>query len=113
LAIWDSKNKMSIGCGRRGEAHSILSGGRWWLPPSPGRGESCESGFARGSSQNQKCLNYALTNLLFGFVQIHVSEQMLVIFPSPILELQHTPLPLKVLRAKECAPTFCSFVVSL
>jgi hypothetical protein len=23
---------------------------RWWLPPSSGRGESCESEFARGSS---------------------------------------------------------------
>jgi hypothetical protein len=24
--------------------------GRWWLPPSPGRGESCESRIARGLS---------------------------------------------------------------
>jgi hypothetical protein len=24
--------------------------GRWWVPPSPGRGESCESKFAHGSS---------------------------------------------------------------
>jgi hypothetical protein len=33
---------------------------------SPGRGESCKSMFARGSSVHQKCSNYALTNLLFG-----------------------------------------------
>jgi hypothetical protein len=26
----------------------ILYGGRWWLPPSPGRGESCESEVTRG-----------------------------------------------------------------
>jgi hypothetical protein len=46
----ESRDKMSFGCGPRGEAQSILQGGRWWLPPSPGRGESCESEFARGSS---------------------------------------------------------------
>jgi len=33
-----------------GEAQSILEGGRRWLLPSPGRGESCESEFARGLS---------------------------------------------------------------
>jgi len=31
----------SFGCGPRGEVQSIIYGGRWWLPPSPGRGESC------------------------------------------------------------------------
>jgi hypothetical protein len=36
---------------------------------------------------------------------------MLVIFPSPILKLQHAPLPPKVLRARECAPTPYSCVV--
>jgi hypothetical protein len=28
-------------------------GERWWLPPSPGRGESCESMFTYGSSVHQ------------------------------------------------------------
>jgi len=27
----------------------------WWLPPSPGRGESSESKVAHGLSQHQKC----------------------------------------------------------
>jgi len=27
-------------------------GGRWWLPPNLGRGQSCESMFARGSSMH-------------------------------------------------------------
>jgi len=48
--IWESRDKMPFGCGPRGEAHSILYGGRWWLLSSPGRGESCESEFAYGSS---------------------------------------------------------------
>jgi len=42
-------------------------GGRWWLPPSPGRGESSESKVARGLSQHQECSEWILTNLLVGF----------------------------------------------
>ncbi len=38
------------------------------LPPSLVCGDSCESKFARGSFQHQKCFSYTLTNLLFGFV---------------------------------------------
>jgi hypothetical protein len=30
-------------CGFRGELQRILYGGRWWLPPSPGHGESSVS----------------------------------------------------------------------
>jgi hypothetical protein len=32
-----------FGCRPRGEVQSILYGGRWWLLPSLGRGESCVS----------------------------------------------------------------------
>jgi hypothetical protein len=33
------------------ERHTLYyKGGRWWLPPSLGCGESCESKFVRGSS---------------------------------------------------------------
>jgi hypothetical protein len=38
---WESREKESFGCSLGGELHSILYGGRWWLPPSPGRGEYC------------------------------------------------------------------------
>jgi len=37
---WESRENMPFGCSSRGELHRILYGGRWWLPPSPGRGES-------------------------------------------------------------------------
>jgi hypothetical protein len=47
--------------------------GRWWLPPSSGYGESCESMFACGSSMHQKCSNYAIINLLFG-LQVRVNN---------------------------------------
>jgi len=37
---WESREKEPFGCSLGGELQSILYGGRWWLPPSPGRGES-------------------------------------------------------------------------
>jgi hypothetical protein len=47
---WESRDKKPFGCGLRREAQKILYGGRWWLPSSPGRGESYESKVARGLS---------------------------------------------------------------
>jgi hypothetical protein len=44
---WESGDKHPFGCGPNGVAQSILYGGRWWLPPNLGRGESR---VARGSS---------------------------------------------------------------
>ncbi len=41
--IWESWEKEPFGCSFRGETQRILYGGRWWLPLSPGRGESCVS----------------------------------------------------------------------
>jgi hypothetical protein len=47
---WESQDKKPFGCKCCGETQRILYGGRWWLPLSPGRGESCESKVARGLS---------------------------------------------------------------
>jgi hypothetical protein len=38
---WESREKVPFGCGSHGVTQRILYGGRWWLPPSLGRGESC------------------------------------------------------------------------
>jgi hypothetical protein len=40
--LWESRDKKPFGCSLRGVTQRILYGGRWWLPPSPGRGESNE-----------------------------------------------------------------------
>jgi hypothetical protein len=40
--LWESQKKVSFGCRYGGVTQSILYGGRWWLPPSSGRGESSE-----------------------------------------------------------------------
>jgi hypothetical protein len=38
---WESREKESFGCSFGGKLQSILYEGRWWLPPSPSRDESC------------------------------------------------------------------------
>jgi hypothetical protein len=43
LLLGSPRNKKSFGCGCGGVTQRILHGGRWWLPPSSGRGESTES----------------------------------------------------------------------
>jgi len=51
---WESCEKVPFGCSLRGVTQRILYGGRWWLPLSPGCGESSESKVARGLSQHQE-----------------------------------------------------------
>jgi hypothetical protein len=41
--LWESREKVPFGCKCGREAQRILYGGRWWLSPSPGHGESNES----------------------------------------------------------------------
>jgi hypothetical protein len=41
--LWESREKKPFGCSLGGELQSILYGGRWWLPPSLGHGESSVS----------------------------------------------------------------------
>ncbi len=84
----------------------ILWGGRWWLPPSSGRDESCEFVFAYDSSVHQKCFNYALTNLLFGLCKFMWIIKLFVIFPSPIPKLQHTLLPPKFCEPRSVSQLF-------
>jgi hypothetical protein len=43
LPLGSPGTKSHFGCGSCGKAQNMLEKGRWWLPPSPGRGESYES----------------------------------------------------------------------
>jgi hypothetical protein len=92
---WESRDKMTSGCWPHGQAQKILQGERWWLPPSSGHGESCESVFVCGLLMHQKCCNYALSNFLFGLCKSVWIIDLLVTRPNPILELQHALLPPK------------------
>jgi len=46
--LWESREKVPFGCKCGGETQRILYEGRWWLPLSPGHGESSESKVAHG-----------------------------------------------------------------
>jgi len=50
LLLGSPGTKKPFKCGCCGITHRILYGGRWWLPPSLDRGESCESKVTRGLS---------------------------------------------------------------
>jgi hypothetical protein len=41
--LWESRDKKPFGCSLRGWTQRIPYGGKWWLPPNLGRGESSVS----------------------------------------------------------------------
>ncbi len=85
----------------RGKVVASPKSGPWWV--------LCVC-VARGSSQHQRCSNYALTSLC-GLCAGPCEWISLSILSSPIPELQHAPLPLKVLWARERIPTLPSSAV--
>jgi len=64
---WESRDKKSFGCRCHGQTQRILYGGRWWLPPSPGHGESSESMLLVACPNTKSDFECELTNLLVGF----------------------------------------------
>ncbi len=58
---------MPFGCGCDEVTQKILYGGRWWLPPSLGRGESSESMLPVACPNTKSVFEGVLTNLLVGF----------------------------------------------
>jgi hypothetical protein len=79
--------------------------GKWWLSPSPGHGESCESVFARGSFMHQKRSNYSLTNLLFGLCMSVWIIDPLVTHLSPHPRAPTRPFTPEVLQIREHTST--------
>jgi hypothetical protein len=65
---WESWDKKPFGCGPRGELQSLLYGGRWWLPPNPGRGECCESRVAHDCLSTKGAPESDLTNWVVGLM---------------------------------------------
>ncbi len=65
--LWESWEKVPFGCKCDKKAQRILYGGRWWLPPSPGSGESSESVLPVAFPNTESVSECELTNLLVGF----------------------------------------------
>jgi len=87
---WESREKVPFGCSLHRELQRIIYEGRWWLPLSPGRGESSESKVARGLSQHQKGVEWILTNLWL-VLDAGSCNKIIVPLPSLILELLARP----------------------
>jgi hypothetical protein len=64
---WESQDKKPFKCRCHGQTERIIYGGRWWLPPSPGRGESSEFVLPVVCPKTQSDSECELTNLLVGF----------------------------------------------
>jgi len=108
---WGSWEKMTFICSPLWLIIENTIRGRWWLPPSLGCGESCESVCARGSSMHQKCSNYALTNLFFGLCRFVWIINQLVTHLNHHFKAPTRPFTLEVLQARERIPTPFSSVV--
>jgi len=61
--LWESPEKVPFGCSLRGRTQIILYGGRWWLPLSPGYGESNESELPVACPNTKGFPECELTNL--------------------------------------------------
>jgi hypothetical protein len=88
--LWESRDKKPFGCSLRGVMQSILYGGRWWLPPSPGRGESSESKCPWFVPTPKGVPECELT-LLWLVLDADSNEIILVPLPSLILGLLACP----------------------
>jgi hypothetical protein len=64
---WESREKEPFGCSLHRELQRILYGGRWWLPLSPGRGESSESKLPVACPNTQGCSRMWTNPFVVGF----------------------------------------------
>ncbi len=88
--LWESREKMSFGCSLGRELQRILYGGRWWLPPSPGHGESSESKCPWLVSTPKGVLECELT-LLWLVLDVDLCKIIIVPLPSLIPGLLARP----------------------
>jgi hypothetical protein len=72
--LWESREKKPFGCRCSGVMQSILYGGRWWLPPSPGRGESSEFVLPVNCPNTNSDPECGLTTLWLVLMQVRISE---------------------------------------
>jgi hypothetical protein len=67
IPLFESWKEVPFGCKCGGVTQRILFGGRWWLPPSPGHGESSESMLPVACPKTKSDSKCGLINLLVGF----------------------------------------------
>jgi len=87
---WESREKEPFECSLHRELQRILYGGRWWLPLSPGHGESSESKCS-WLVPTPKGVHECELTLLWLVLDVDSSEIILVPLPSLIPGLLTRP----------------------
>ncbi len=108
---WESREKVPSGCSFRGELQRILYGGRWWLPPSPGRGESSESKLPVDCPNTKGVPKCELTHLWL-VLDARSCNKIIVPLRSLIPELLACPSHPFYCQKLGTAPSFNSFRIS-
>jgi len=89
---FENPNKnVPFGCSLCDQPQRILYGGRWWLPPSPGRGESCVSKCPWQVPTPKGVSNAKLTRFGWFFFGCRFTRAKLVPLPSLIPGLPTWP----------------------
>jgi hypothetical protein len=88
--LWESQEKVPFGCNLGRELQRILYGGRWWLPPNSGRGESSESKLPVACPNTKGVPECELTHL-WGVLDVGSCNKIIVHLSSLILELLTRP----------------------
>jgi hypothetical protein len=88
--LWESREKVPFGYSIYGELQRILYGGSWWLPPSPGHGESSESKLPVACPNTKGVPECELTHLWL-VLDARLCNKIIVPLPSLIPELLACP----------------------
>jgi hypothetical protein len=88
--LWESREKVPFGCSLGGELQRILYGRKWWLPPSPGHGESSESKLPVACPNTKGVPKCELTHLWL-VLDVGLCNKIIVPLPSLILEFLTRP----------------------
>jgi hypothetical protein len=85
-----TREKVPFECSFGGKLQRILYGGKWWLPLSPGRGESSESKLPV-ACPNTKCVPECELTHLWLVLDVGSCKQIIIPFPSLIPGLLARP----------------------
>jgi len=103
--------KMTFGCSLHVNHKKYYKKEGGGFPLGPNCGEYCEIVYAHDLFVHQKCSNYALTNLLFGFCKSIWIMDPLIILLGPHHRAPACPFYPEVLRIKECTLIHFSSII--
>jgi hypothetical protein len=109
--LWESREKAPFGYSLGRELQKILYGGRWWLPPSLGRGESNECKLPMACPNTKGVSECELTHLWL-VLDAESCNKIIIPLPSLIPRLLTRPSHPLYCWKLGAAPKFNSFRIS-